>query len=143
MWLRRAGAYILGFVIPWALIYQLLGTILVGRSDPASPGAWIFSAVAFLIVSGMWAATSRNGQPYAYRIAGLQFVGADGAPLRRARVFVQSVSHAIDFVTCGIGFLWALIDDRKQTFGDKVSNAHVRVCGRSPRSLAASAPGPF
>mgnify|MGYP002759917830 CR=1 FL=1 len=131
VWLTRAAVYTLGFIVPWGLVYQLFGTIFAGRSDPANPVAWIASVAAFLVVSGVWAATSRNGQPYAYRIAGLQLVGGDGAPLGRARAFVQSASHAIDFATCGIGFLWALIDHREQTFGDKVSKAYVRVCDRT------------
>ena len=37
----------------------------------------------------------------------------------------RSVCHILDALRCYLGFLWPLWDDRKQTWGDKLTKAIV------------------
>ncbi len=51
--------------------------------------------------------------------------GYTGQPIGFGMAFVRQIAHALDSWSLGIGYLWPLWDERRQTFADKVCNTVV------------------
>lgn len=125
-WWRRAVGFLLGFVLPWSLLTQLLGSLIVGRSWPEDSIGWVLSTLAFVTVSAVSAALSKFGQSPAQRLVGLRVLDAWDRPASRRRMFARNLAHLADFVSLGLGFLWPLWSPRGQTFADKLAGTTVR-----------------
>jgi len=68
----------------------------------------------------------QTGQSVGKRVIGLRTVRElDGRPLGGAAGFGRAFLHILDFVPCGLGFLWPLWDSKRQTFADKIMNTMV------------------
>jgi uncharacterized RDD family membrane protein YckC len=64
-----------------------------------------------------------TGQTIGKRQAGIKLVSeATGQPIGFGGAFVRQLAHALEF---GIGWLWPLFDDKRQTFADKICNTIV------------------
>lgn len=125
-WWRRVTGFLLGFVLPWSLLTQLLGSLIVGRSWPEDSIGWVLSALAFVTVSAVSAALSKHGKAPAQRLVGVRVLDASGGPASRPRMFARNLAHLADFVSLGLGFLWPLWSTRGQTFADKLAGTTVR-----------------
>ncbi|MFT4217518.1 MAG: RDD family protein [Micropruina sp.] len=130
-WWRRVAGYLIGTILPWSLLAQLLGTIVVGRSSPDSDtGQWL-GRIAFLVVIVASALLSKNGQSPAHRLLRLQVLDPMGAPASQTRMGLRALAHLADVATLGLGFLWPLWDREGQTFGDKLAGTTVRYSERA------------
>jgi uncharacterized RDD family membrane protein YckC len=49
----------------------------------------------------------------------------DARPIGALSSFVRNLAHLLDTLSLGVGYLWPLVDKRKQTFADKVANTGV------------------
>ena len=121
----RAGAYLLGFILPWSLISQLLGTAVTGRSWPTQPSGWWIAVVAFLATSLLAAVLSKNGQSPVDRLFRIQVVDTHNSPARRSRMLARYLAHCLDF-PFALGFLWSIWDPHAHTFADKLVRTQVR-----------------
>jgi len=64
-----------------------------------------------------------TGQTIGKRQAGIKLVSeVTGQPIGFGGAFVRQLAHALEF---GIGWLWPLFDDKRQTFADKICNTIV------------------
>ncbi|MDH6117774.1 RDD family protein [Kitasatospora sp. GAS204B] len=68
----------------------------------------------------------RTGQSWGKRLMGTDLVGLDTQePIGARRAFLRDLAHLLDTLSCFLGWLWPLWDDRKQTFADKLAATAV------------------
>jgi uncharacterized RDD family membrane protein YckC len=60
------------------------------------------------------------------RLTGLKVVSEnDGQVIGGGMGIVRWLAHILDGVACGLGYLWPIWDDKRQTFSDKVVRTYV------------------
>lgn len=135
LWVRRGVAFLLGVVLPWSLLSQLLGTILFGRSSPGGLRGALIALVALGLVAALSALSGHPGQTWAHRLLRLRVLNLSGTPVPRLMLAGRIVLHVlVDLLaTLCLGFLWALWDKNGQTFTDKLMRTTVQQSERAPR----------
>jgi uncharacterized RDD family membrane protein YckC len=105
------------------IILGIVGGLLFGQfqDGPAS------GIVTFLVgVTYQWYfLTQQNGQTLGKRMMGIRVVKVNDRPLETADVIVRYVGYYINSFVFGIGWLWALFDNRKQGWHDKLAGTLV------------------
>lgn len=105
------GLYFLGVFL------QLTGHRLLGL-------ATVLVAIGWGLYNGYQ--QGATGQSAGKRMVRLRTVRRDtGQVTGGASGFGRAFLHVLDVVPCGLGFLWPLWDDRRQTFADKIMNTVV------------------
>lgn len=66
-----------------------------------------------------------GGQTIGHYVAGVRVVRIDGQRMTIWRSFLRWVGLLVDLIALGIGFLWVLIDDRRQGWHDKMAGTVV------------------
>lgn len=127
-WSRRATGYALRIILPWSLLFQLLGTVFLGRSWPSGTDGQIVGAGALTIVMLASVLSTVDGQPWAYQILSMAVCTDDGEPATRARIAVREAAHALDIASLGIGFLWPLWNRDRKTFADVLTGTRIMRC---------------
>ncbi|GIE75156.1 hypothetical protein Aph02nite_11060 [Actinoplanes philippinensis] len=130
-WGSRVGAYLIDSlcVAPFGILAAVFGSSV----DPAT-GLPSFNASYFLflilgfVVAGYnrWFQAGRTGQSWGRKALNIRLLNeATGGPIGAGGAFVRDLAHILDGLSCYIGFLWPLWDDKKQTFADKICNTLV------------------
>ncbi|MFE6616004.1 RDD family protein [Amycolatopsis sp. NPDC057786] len=89
-------------------------------------------------VYNRWLKMGTTGQSLGKKILKIKLVReSDGQPIGPLMAFVRDLCHNLDGWVCGLGYLWPLWDEKKQTFADKILSTVV-VPGE-----AATASAPF
>jgi uncharacterized RDD family membrane protein YckC len=70
-------------------------------------------------------AQGRTGQSVGKRLAHVRVVDAEGSPTGPARSALRTAAHLLDLLPAGLGFLWPIWDERRQTFADKLLGTTV------------------
>ena len=134
-WLLRAAGALIDGALFWSILVagfipiKVLG-LVDERGDPAGLGMalWIF-AVLTALAAGFWnkvVADGRTGRSLGRLVTGTRLVSLrTGQPLGIAMGFARSLCHLLDRLSCCLGFLWPLWDERRQTFADKVIGSVV------------------
>ncbi|MFI7120678.1 RDD family protein [Amycolatopsis sp. NPDC049868] len=138
--LRAAGS-----LIDFAPIFVLpiIGAIIAANANSLIGG--IISAVGYLAgigwtVYNRWIKMGTTGQSLGKKMVKIKLVReSDGQPIGPLMAFVRDLCHNLDGWVCGLGYLWPLWDEKKQTFADKILNTVV-VPGEAD---AAPASAPF
>ncbi|WKV72155.1 RDD family protein [Streptomyces sp. PCS3-D2] len=130
-WGLRFGAYLLDALIIAGPMYLLtgIGTALSGDETGATVGG-ILGLLGLLYTLGMAIfqlyKEGTTGQSIGKKIVGISLHReADGATLGFGMAFVRKLAHFLDSITCYLGWLWPLWDEKKQTFADKVCSTVV------------------
>ena len=136
-WSRRAGASLLDSVIPLLMI-------AVGAGLARMLVLFQEGAAAVVVLGAAWLAAvvwsvrnlveqGRSGQTYGKRVVGLRLVGLyTQRPVGTARCIVRQVLHLADSAPMLLGWLWPLVDAKRQTFADKIARTVV-VAQKRPR----------
>lgn len=133
-WRQRAHADLVDAVVPIAIIAAgILGVLLLLRlqEGAAAVVAGALAAVAALtwVVRNL-ARQGQSGQTVGKRAAGLRLVGVHSQrPVGATRSVVRQVLHLADSIPAFLGWLWPLVDRRRQTFADKMASTVVVVVG--------------
>jgi uncharacterized RDD family membrane protein YckC len=114
------------FVITWTVntTIEFLNLSSTAVSDFAKilmTGVTIFLFLAGYFIL-FWALA---GQTPGKLIMGLRIVTLDGQQLSLGRSIRRFVGYILSFLTLYIGFLWILVDDRRQGFHDKIAGTCV------------------
>ncbi len=116
------------FVVTVGTLFRLddlFGTIL-GRSTLISVGTILVSLVGTLFVVGypafFWVLT---GQTPGMILLGLRVVATDGGRVSFWRAVRRLIGYVLAALPLFIGFLWVLVDDRRQGWHDKVAGTYV------------------
>jgi uncharacterized RDD family membrane protein YckC len=122
-WPVRAGALLIDVII-YLVPYGIGSTI----SRNGSPG---IALVFYLIALGIWVYNrliqqGQTGQSWGKKAVGLKLISADtGQTVGVGKAFLRELTHLLDSLSCYVGYLWPLWDEKKQTFADKINNTYV------------------
>ncbi|MFJ9939041.1 RDD family protein [Streptomyces erythrochromogenes] len=128
-WGLRFGAYLLDALIIVAPMYAFTGIGVAIDGGEGNVGA-VFGIIGFLYMIGMGFfqlyKEGTTGQTLGKKVVGISLHReADGATLGFGMAFVRKLAHFLDSITCYLGWLWPLWDEKKQTFADKVCSTVV------------------
>jgi uncharacterized RDD family membrane protein YckC len=151
-WGARLGALLLDslifMLIPTGLIgagYGQLAKRLIDRKDdcdrlnipdsscpvPNAPGSAVALIVVGVVLSlaiGLFLShrEGSTGQTLGKKIVGIRLLREyDGSTLGFGLAFGRRLLHVVDYLSCGIGYLWPLWDHKRQTFADKMVHTVV------------------
>lgn len=131
-WGLRVGATLLDGLIIAGPMYALLFIGIAMSDDASSSAPGIVLAIGYLYALGMGIfqlyKEGATGQTIGKKVLGISVRReADGNVLGFGMAFVRKLAHFLDSVSCYIGYLWPLWDEKKQTFADKVCSTVVIV----------------
>ena len=125
--LASFGKRVLGWLVDWFLptivLTVVLDVILPGSSNDITSN-WT-SILSFLIVAVGLGVLTKNGQTPGRKIAKTQLLDGDGRPVEGNKAISRNLTHIVDQLACGIGWLFPIWDNKRQTLADKISNTTV------------------
>ncbi|MCX5409474.1 RDD family protein [Streptomyces sp. NBC_00335] len=131
-WGLRVGAFLLDFLITVVPMYAIGFIDLALSDDGGASGPGVFFLIGWLYTIGMGIfqlyKEGTTGQTIGKKVVGISLRReADGNVLGFGMAFVRKLAHFLDSISCYIGYLWPLWDEKKQTFADKVCSTVVIV----------------
>ena len=130
-WGQRVGAYLLDLLIIAGPMYALAFIDLANSDNPDEPGVLGVVGMLYALVMAIYQLylEGKTGQSLGKKAVGISLRReADGTTLGFGFAFVRKLAHFLDSISCYLGWLWPLWDEKKQTFADKVcSTVVVRV----------------
>ncbi|MFD6890322.1 RDD family protein [Streptomyces sp. NPDC059957] len=131
-WGLRFGGTLLDGLITVGPMYALGFIDLAMSDDAGASGPGVFFMIGILYAFGMSIFNlykeGATGQSIGKKIVGISVRReADGNVLGFGMAFVRKLAHFLDSISCYIGYLWPLWDEKKQTFADKVCSTVVIV----------------
>jgi uncharacterized RDD family membrane protein YckC len=125
-WIRM-GALILDIILV-GLIVIFFTTLLPHRLRPEGPQLFLLAIAAYGAI--MW---KLKGTTIGGVVCGLKVVRLDAREVDWTTAIVRAVSCFLSLVVCGLGFIWVVIDDDKQSWHDKIAGTTVV---RVPKGMA-------
>lgn len=131
-WGLRFGGTLLDGLIIAGPMYALAFIDLAMSDDAGASGPGVFFLIGWLYALGMGIfqlyKEGATGQSIGKKVVGISVRReADGNVLGFGMAFVRKLAHFLDSISCYIGYLWPLWDEKKQTFADKVCSTVVIV----------------
>lgn len=132
--LPRFVAYLIdGFILSvviWAswFVIGLLAAILAQGSDSLGGIVVLIGMIAVGVVALLWFPYwwSRNGQTPGLKVMHLKVVReSDGGTLSFGGGFLRLIGYWISAFVFYIGFLWILVDNRRQGWHDKIAHTYM------------------
>ncbi len=138
-----AGTRLGAFIIDWVILGFALGAVFAGlgvllvlgaaASGSAGSVVAVFALLPLLVLSvnglqGAYYAVSwyRGGATPGMRILGIRVVrSVDGGPLTKQQAILRTVGYWVSGAVLYLGFLWILVDDRRQGWHDKIADTLV------------------
>lgn len=111
-----------------ALIIDSIILSVIGGIFGAGGGAVIAGGFVGFIIGAAYQwyfLTRQDGQTIGKMMLGLRVIKTDGTPISDAEAIMRYVGYLINTPLLLIGWLWALIDDSRQGFHDKLANTYV------------------
>lgn len=117
-----------------------------------STGTWVGGAIMVVAyisllvftIWNQWVRQGRRGATIGKACLHLTVVDdRQGRPIGVLLTFVRSIAHLLDGIPFYLGYLWPLVDGRRQTFADKVMGTVVLHLPPQPRQPAAERPLPY
>lgn len=133
-WFARVGAWIIDG-IPTSMLFGVLlvafgessatanGMYFTANGETFSLGGWptlvfIAGSLAWFVYNWM-IRQGGTGQTVGKKIVGIGVFKANTAePLGAGLTLARQLSHIIDALPCGLGYLWPIWDKQKRTFAD-------------------------
>ncbi|HEX8034840.1 MAG TPA: RDD family protein [Ktedonobacterales bacterium] len=119
-------------VLGFFTLYGLLGQRIVNSAQ-----FQVIVSVAMIILGtaiaigypvGFWALL---GQTPGQWLLGVRIVRVTGKPLTVRRALLRYLGYWLSAIPLGLGFLWVLVDDRRQGWHDKLAGTYVVYESRS------------
>jgi uncharacterized RDD family membrane protein YckC len=125
---QRVGGFLIDIGIPGGLLAVVLIAAFATRDLAVIVVVHLVAAVvalAFLLWNGGHL-QGRSGQSLGKRALGTRLVRArTGEPVGFRRAVGRLVAHLLNGLPLGLGYLWPLWDEQRQTFADKVCDTVV------------------
>lgn len=118
--LATFGARLGAGIVDWGIVF-FLGGILIGRIGSAGGGFMLLLGLAYHWF--FW--TQRDGQTIGKMVMHIRVIRKDGTPLTAADAFLRYLGYYLGSLVFGLGFLWALVDDKAQGWHDKIARTYV------------------
>ncbi len=123
----RTGALLLDIILI-GLVVVFCVSLLPHKIRPAGPPQFLLAIAAYGAI--MW---KLKGTTIGGVVCGLKVVRLDGREIDWTTAIVRALSCFLSFVVCGLGFIWVVIDDDKQSWHDKIAGTTVV---RVPKGMA-------
>jgi uncharacterized RDD family membrane protein YckC len=119
-WGQRVGANLIDWV-PIIIVLVITGatntTAIIYLGYLICLGIWIYNR---------WIQAGNTGQSWGKKVLHIKLIGeSTGQPIGAGMAFARDICHFLDYFACGIGFLFPLWDDKRQTFADKIVSTVV------------------
>jgi uncharacterized RDD family membrane protein YckC len=140
-WIRFAAAFIDGIILsvarfPLNLIFAALGQRFNYWGSWERDGTAIWLVILFNVISlGItWAyfviMTGHYGATLGKMLLKLKVLGEDMGPISYGTAALREiVGKFVSSLVCGLGYIWAGFDDRKQAWHDKIAHTFVIITG--------------
>ena len=112
-WLRFAASFL--DLILVSIVFGMLSSMLFGHG-----GAYPLWLAIYAVV--MWAT---KGTTIGGIICGLKVVRIDDRPLEWSVAIVRGLSAFLSLAIAGLGFIWVVFDDEKQSWHDKIAGTTI------------------
>ena len=128
-------------VVGAAIASLVLSTIIPGDVSLDLPAAlaagavWLISVGGYFV--GFWALVGRTP---GMRLMRLEVRAADGGDVSFARALLRFVGLVVAAIPFGLGFLLALVDDRRQGLQDKIGRTVVLYVAARVRGVVIASP---
>ncbi len=119
---RCLAGIIDGFLL---LMLMLLVLAVISSSGELLPVLANFFSLAVPVFYYWYFWTRRKGQTPGKFALGIRVVKADGTPISDVDAVIRAVGYQVSAVLFGLGYLWALIDRKNQTWHDKLARTYV------------------
>lgn len=125
---QRVGGFLIDIGIPGGLLAIVLIAALASRDLDVIMVVYPVAALvglAFLVWNSGYR-QGRSGQSLGKSVLGTRLVSVgSGEPVGFGRALWRQVVHLLDGIPLGLGYLWPLWDERRQTFADKICSTLV------------------
>ena len=81
--------------------------------------------VIFLYLGGFWV---NGGQTVGMKAWRLRIICQNGQPLTWKKALTRYLGGCLSVASFGLGFIWATVDRKKQSWHDKLSGTHLIWC---------------
>jgi uncharacterized RDD family membrane protein YckC len=81
--------------------------------------------VIFLYLGGFWVT---GGQTVGMKAWRLRIICQNGQPLNWQKALTRYLGACLSVASFGLGFIWATVDRKKQSWHDKLSGTHLIWC---------------
>ena len=125
-----------GLLLQAVRTYQLPGTSLITWQIAAGVSGGMLVLVSAVYDMGFWLLA---GQTPGKRTMGVRIVQTDGQRIRLGAAIRRWLGYWLSSILF-IGFLWVLVDDRRQSLHDKLAGTGVVYSHPEEMDLATSAP---
>jgi uncharacterized RDD family membrane protein YckC len=113
---------ILGFFTLYGLLGQRAVQSDLFHAISVGVVAVIGAAIAIGYPVGFWVLL---GQTPGKLLMGIRIERIDGRPLTIRRALLRYVGYWLSAIPLGLGFLWVLVDERRQSWHDKLAGTYV------------------
>jgi uncharacterized RDD family membrane protein YckC len=125
---QRVGGFLIDIGIPGGLLAVVLMAALATKDviviGLVFPAAAVVGPAFVLWNSGY--RQGHSGQSLGKAVLGTRLVGmGTGDPVGFGRAVGRQVAHLLDGLPLGLGYIWPLWDEQRQTFADKVCSTLV------------------
>lgn len=120
---------LLGFFTLYGLLGQRVTQSDLFHAIVAVAVALVGAAIAIGYPVGFWVLL---GQTPGKMLMGLRIVRSNGKPLTIRYALLRYVGYWVSAIPLGLGFLWVLVDDRREGWHDKLAGTCVMY---SPRPV--------
>lgn len=111
-----------------ALIIDTLIVSAVGSAIGFGGGGFFGGGImGFVIGAGYqwYFLTRQNGQTFGKMVMNIQVVKTDGSQISDAEAVLRYVGYSINSALIMLGWVWAMIDNDRQGWHDKIANTYV------------------
>ena len=128
---RRLGAIfydlivLLGILLIAGLPLPLLDSFTSDMRWAAFIKPTYLLGVIFLYLGGFWVT---GGQTVGMKAWRLRIICQNGQPLSWQKALARYLSACLSVASFGLGFIWAAVDRKKQSWHDKLSGTHLIWC---------------
>lgn len=118
--LADVGTRLVAQIIDGFILGMITALLTMVFREPGTVGGFL---VGLLYNGYFW--TQKDGQTPGKRIMNIRIVRVSGEPLDYAAVLVRYIGYYINTFVFGIGWLWALFNDKSQGWHDLLAGTYV------------------
>ena len=124
--LASVGSRFIGYLID-SIIVGVIGSILSYASmNVGGALSSIIALLGFLVSVGYYTYFFGNGQTPGMMAMKIKLIGTDGTyPIGYGKGFLRWIGMIISAIVILLGFIWILIDKKKQGWHDKIAGTYV------------------
>jgi uncharacterized RDD family membrane protein YckC len=122
--LADVGTRLIALIID-NIILGVLGGIFFGATRQGWGGGIFTFGLGLLYYWYCW--TRRDGQTIGNSLMKIRVIKNNGTPLQDADAIIRYMGYYINSIFFGLGWLWALFDEKKRGWHDMLANTYVVV----------------